>query len=130
MYREGRRPIGASTASLRAKSRLSTATSPAQQIYLFRQGYLKPGTRPAQEMKATSYQLNSSDPPRQVRLRSVPLPPSTEPRGPVSLRVLTARRLLDLFALGVAPAAAGGLVAFAHTGHPAWGAIVAVSILA
>ncbi len=80
-------------------------------------------------MKATSYQLNSSDAARQGRPRPAPLPASTEPRGCLSLRVLTARRLLDLVALGIAPAAAGGLVAFAHTGHPAWGAIVAVSIL-
>jgi exopolysaccharide biosynthesis polyprenyl glycosylphosphotransferase len=45
------------------------------------------------------------------------------------LRVLTARRLLDLVALGIAPAAAAGLLAFAHTRHPAWGVAVAISIL-
>jgi exopolysaccharide biosynthesis polyprenyl glycosylphosphotransferase len=42
---------------------------------------------------------------------------------------LNARRLLDLVALGVAPAAAAGLVAFAHTDRPSWGVLVAISIL-
>ena len=81
-------------------------------------------------MKATSYQLNSSDAARQDRPRQAPVPPSTpEPPPSLSLRVLTARRLLDLVALGIAPAAAAGLLAFGHTGHPAWGVVVALSIL-
>ena len=81
-------------------------------------------------MKATSYQLNSSDPARQDHLRQAPLPLSTAERyRSLRLRVLTARRLLDLVALGIAPAAAAGLLAFAHTGRPAWGAVVAISIL-
>ena len=49
--------------------------------------------------------------------------------APSSLRVLAARRLLDLVALGVAPAVAGGLLAFGHSRHPAWGVAVAISIL-
>jgi exopolysaccharide biosynthesis polyprenyl glycosylphosphotransferase len=49
--------------------------------------------------------------------------------GTHTLRVLSARRLLDLVALGIAPAAAAGLLAFAHTGRPAWGLAVATSIL-
>lgn len=42
---------------------------------------------------------------------------------------LNARRLLDLVALGIAPAAAAGLLAFGHTNRPSWGALVAISIL-
>ncbi len=42
---------------------------------------------------------------------------------------LNARRLLDLVALGVAPAAAAGLVAFVHTNRPSWGVLVAISIM-
>jgi exopolysaccharide biosynthesis polyprenyl glycosylphosphotransferase len=42
---------------------------------------------------------------------------------------LDARRLLDLVALGIAPAAAAGLLAFAHTNRLYWGVLVAVSIL-
>jgi exopolysaccharide biosynthesis polyprenyl glycosylphosphotransferase len=42
----------------------------------------------------------------------------------------TQRRLLDLLALGIAPAAAGGLLAYAHTNRLGWGALVALSILA
>jgi exopolysaccharide biosynthesis polyprenyl glycosylphosphotransferase len=42
---------------------------------------------------------------------------------------LNARRLLDLVALGIAPAAAAGLLAFAHTNRPSWGVLVAISIL-
>jgi exopolysaccharide biosynthesis polyprenyl glycosylphosphotransferase len=42
---------------------------------------------------------------------------------------LGARSLLDLIALGVAPATAAGLLALAHTNRPAWGALVAFSIL-
>jgi exopolysaccharide biosynthesis polyprenyl glycosylphosphotransferase len=45
------------------------------------------------------------------------------------LGVFTARRLLDLIALGLAPGIAAGLLAFAHTRQPAWGVAVAVSIL-
>jgi exopolysaccharide biosynthesis polyprenyl glycosylphosphotransferase len=42
---------------------------------------------------------------------------------------LNARRLLDLVAIGIAPAAAAGLLAFAHTNRPSWGVLVAISIL-
>ena len=81
-------------------------------------------------MKATSYQLNSSEAARQDRPRQAPAPPSTpEPPPSLSLRVLTARRLLDLVALGIAPAVAAGLLAFGHTGQLAWGVVVALSIL-
>jgi exopolysaccharide biosynthesis polyprenyl glycosylphosphotransferase len=81
-------------------------------------------------MKVTSYQLNSSEAARQDHPREAPVPPSTlEPPPPLSLRVLTARRLLDLVALGIAPAAAAGLLAFGHTGHPPWGVVVALSVL-
>jgi exopolysaccharide biosynthesis polyprenyl glycosylphosphotransferase len=41
-----------------------------------------------------------------------------------------ARRLLDLVALGIAPAAVAGLLALGHTGRPSWGVFVAFSILA
>jgi exopolysaccharide biosynthesis polyprenyl glycosylphosphotransferase len=46
-----------------------------------------------------------------------------------NLGALSARRLLDLIALGFAPAIVAGLLAFAHSGRPYWGMIVAVSIL-
>ena len=46
-----------------------------------------------------------------------------------NLAPLNARRLLDLVALGLAPAAAAGLLAFAHTDRPSWGLLVAISIL-
>jgi len=42
---------------------------------------------------------------------------------------LNARRALDLVALGVAPAAVAGLLAFGHTNRPSWGVLVAISIL-
>lgn len=45
------------------------------------------------------------------------------------LGALNARRLLDVVALGIAPAAAAGLLAFAHTNRPYWGALVAISTL-
>src|ERR671925_71209 len=45
------------------------------------------------------------------------------------LRPLGARRLLDLVALGIAPAAAAGLLAFSHSHRPWWGVVVAVFIL-
>ena len=45
------------------------------------------------------------------------------------LGALSARRLLDLIALGIVPATAAGVLAFAHSGRPYWGLVVAVSIL-
>ena len=45
------------------------------------------------------------------------------------LGVLNARRVLDLVALGIVPAAAAGLLAFAHTNRPYWGGVVAICIL-
>jgi exopolysaccharide biosynthesis polyprenyl glycosylphosphotransferase len=45
------------------------------------------------------------------------------------LRPLGARRLLDLVALGIAPAAAAGLLAFSHSHRPWWGVVVATFIL-
>jgi exopolysaccharide biosynthesis polyprenyl glycosylphosphotransferase len=47
----------------------------------------------------------------------------------LTLDSLNARRLLDLVALGIAPAAAAGLLAYAHTGLVSWGVIVATSVL-
>jgi len=46
------------------------------------------------------------------------------------LGTLDALRVLDLVALGVAPATVAGLLAFGHTNRPSWGVIVAISILA
>ena len=37
--------------------------------------------------------------------------------------------MLDLVALGIVPAAAAGLLAFAHTNRPYWGGMVAICIL-
>jgi exopolysaccharide biosynthesis polyprenyl glycosylphosphotransferase len=55
---------------------------------------------------------------------STPERPRSWPLGP-----LGARRLLELIAFGIVPATAAGLLAFAHSGRPYWGMVVAVSIL-
>jgi hypothetical protein len=54
---------------------------------------------------------------------------TSEPSRSWHLGPLHARRLQDLVALGIMPATAAGLLAFAHTNRPAWGMLVAISIL-
>ena len=54
---------------------------------------------------------------------------ASEPSRSWRLGPLHARRLQDLVALGIVPATAAGLLAFAHTNRLAWGMLVAISIL-